>query len=293
MLRQLLVSTTVVTIVMTGVIWLFVSVRAIEGIVNKGLSIKLFLTLTVLQLPNFLIQILPIALFISVLFVYNRLISDREIVILRAAGLSPLRLAQPVIILGLVFTALGYFLAVYATPKSYQKFRDLQWDIRYSFSHVLLREGVFNSITKNITVYIRERTGNAELKGLLIHDNRNKSKPATVIAERGVMVESPSGARVIMFDGNRQEKDAASGKLSILYFDRYSFDLSGVSHKPASRYREPRERMVGELLALKMEDVGNPKDFGRLVVEVHQRLSSPINALGFALIAVVALTLGG
>ena len=39
-------SSLLITFVMTGVIWLFVAVRAVESIVNRGLSVKLFLLLT-------------------------------------------------------------------------------------------------------------------------------------------------------------------------------------------------------------------------------------------------------
>src|SRR3546814_15797972 len=61
LLRQLLTAMIIVAVVMTGIIWLFVSVRAVESIVNRGLSFQLFLGLTGLQLPNFLVQIIPIA----------------------------------------------------------------------------------------------------------------------------------------------------------------------------------------------------------------------------------------
>lgn len=290
--RQLVVSTLMVGFVMTGVIWLFVSVRAVDSIVNRGLSIKLFMYLTVLQVPNFLVHIIPFSIFIATLFVYSRLNSDRELVVLRAAGMSPISLARPALLVALVSMLFGYALTLYGTPKSYQIFRNLQWDIRYSFSHILLKEGVFNVISDHITVFVRERSGESELRGLLIHDSRNKNKPATVIAEKGVMVKSSSGARVVMFDGNRQIIDKKTNKLSILYFDRYSFDLSSVTPKPEERFREARERMVDELLDLKIEDVGNPRDFGKFKVEGHQRLTTPINTLGFALIALVCLLLG-
>ncbi len=290
--RQLVVSTLMVGFVMTGVIWLFVSVRAVESIVNRGLSIKLFMYLTVLQVPNFLVHIIPFSIFIATLFVYSRLNSDRELVVLRAAGMSPISLARPALLVALVSMLFGYALTLYGTPKSYQIFRNLQWDIRYSFSHILLKEGVFNVISDHITVFVRERSGESELRGLLIHDSRNKNKPATVIAEKGVMVKTSSGARVVMFDGNRQIIDKKTNKLSILYFDRYSFDLSSVTPKPEERFREARERMVDELLDLKIEDVGNPRDFGKFKVEGHQRLTMPINTLGFALIALVCLLLG-
>jgi lipopolysaccharide export system permease protein len=289
--RQLLVTAAIVTVVMTGIIWLFISVRAIESIINRGLSLKLFIMLTWLQLPNFVVQIIPIALFIAVLFVYNRLTADREILVMRAAGLSPLALARPIIGLGLGAAAVAYSFALYFTPLSYQMFRDLQWDVRYSFTNILLREGVFNTLSDTLTVYLRERTGRDELRGILIHDNRDPEKKATLIAERGAVVDTPTGARVLMFDGNRQEMNRKTGKLTILYFERYSFDLQGVNEKPESRFREPRERTINELIGLTREDTG-PNDYGRFVVELHQRLASPLSSLGFGLVAFVFLVYG-
>ncbi len=292
LLRQLMTAMAIITMVMTGIIWLFISVRAVESIVNRGLSFSLFLSLTGMQLPNFLVQIVPIALFIAGVFVYNRLSSDREVLVLRAAGVSPLALAQPIIVLGLAASALCYAFALYITPMSYQMFRDLQWDVRYSFTNILLREGVFNTLSNTTTVYIRERTGRDELRGLLVHDTRDPEKEATIIAERGAVVDTPTGPRVLMFDGNRQELNRKTEKLSILYFDRYSFDLGGVAQKPEARFREPRERTMDELLFLTKEDVGNPNDFGRFVVEAHQRLSMPLLSLGYGLVAFLFITYG-
>jgi lipopolysaccharide export system permease protein len=292
LMKQLITSTLLVGFVMTGVIWLFLSVRAVEHIVNRDVSVKTFLYLSMLQVPNFLVHIIPISIFIATLFVYSRLNSDRELIVMRAAGLSPLSLAKPALLIAFVAMLLVYALTLYATPKSYQTFRNLQWDIRYSYTHILLKEGVFNIVSGKITVFIREHSGESELRGLLVHDSRNPEKPVTIIAEKGAMVQTPSGARVIMFDGNRQEIDKKTNKLSVLYFDRYSFDLSRVTPKPEARFREARERMVGELLTLKLTDVGNPKDYGKFIVEGHQRLTTPINTIGFALIALVCLLLG-
>jgi len=171
-------------------------------------------------------------------------------------------------------------------------FRDLQWDVRYSFTNILLREGVFNTISNTTTVYLRERTGRDELRGLLIHDTRDPEKESTIIAERGAVADTPTGPRVLMFDGSRQELNIKTNKLSILYFDRYSFDLGGAAAKPEDRFREPRERSTDELLFLEKTDVGNPNDFGRFVVEAHQRFTGPLGALGFGLIAFLFIVYG-
>ncbi len=277
---------------MTGVIWLFVAVRAVEHIINRGVSVKIFLYLSVLQIPNFLVHIVPFAVFIAILFVYSRLNSDREQVVLQAAGISPISLSKPALFLALIAVIIGYCFTLYMTPKSYQGFRNLQWDIRYSFAHVLLKEGVFNSISDRITIFVRERKGQSELHGILYHDTQKVDKPVTIIAKRGVLTKSPEGARVTVFDGNRQEMQKKNNKLSVLYFDQYTIDITQFTPKPESRFREARERTIAELLSLKKEDVGNPRDYGKFKVEGHQRLTTPINTFVFALVALACLLLG-
>ncbi len=291
--RQLIMSSLLITFVMTGVIWLFVAVRAVESIVNRGLSVKLFLLLTSLQLPNFLTQILPISLFIAVLFVYTRLNSDREIVVMRAAGQSPMALAKPVIVLSLFVMLLVYFLTLWATPTSYKTFRNLQWDIRYSLAHIVLKEGVFNTFSDSITVYLRERSSRNELRGLLVHDSRDKDRPVTYHAESGTLIEAGNGAKVILRRGNSIFIDKKNPQLGrVVFFDRHTLDLTNIVSRPPLRFREARERGVSELLELEKSDVGNPKDFGKFVVEGHQRLAMPLTVLSFALIALVTLLRG-
>ncbi|MCY4478294.1 MAG: LptF/LptG family permease, partial [Rhodospirillales bacterium] len=86
LLRQLIGPFLLVTLGLTAVVWLSQSLRIIDLIVNKGLSFSAFLLMSMLVLPTFLSAILPIALFCSLLFVYNKLTIDSELVSLRAAG---------------------------------------------------------------------------------------------------------------------------------------------------------------------------------------------------------------
>ena len=80
-IRQLTLSTLLVTFVLAGVAWLVAAVRAVENIVNQGLSMKTFFSFTMLQMPNAMGLIFFFAFFIAVLFVYTRLNSDREIIV--------------------------------------------------------------------------------------------------------------------------------------------------------------------------------------------------------------------
>lgn len=293
-LRQLFVGMILVTAGLTCIIWLSQSLRFVEMIVNQGVSAGTFLYLTMLKLPEFLTIILPIALFCVTLFIYAKLVSDRELIVMRAAGLSQVSLAKPAIILALIVVGLGYALNLYLMPNSYRMFRDLQWEIR-NYSHILLKEGAFTSIA-GVTVYVRERSKDGQLLGILAHDKRNPKKIETWMASKGAMVESEDGPRVVMFDGNRQTVDSETNQLSILYFDQGVLDLKdigGNTQTTAERYREARERSLEELLNASNEPNISKRDIGKFTIEAHKRITSPLTALGFTLVALCFLILGG
>jgi len=291
-LRQLVVGMILVTAGLSCIIWLSQSLRFIEMIVNQGVGIGTFIYLTILMLPSFLTLILPIALFCIVLFVYSKLISDRELVVMRAAGQSQWSLSKPALILSAVVVLMGYVLNLYLLPNSYKTFRELHWKIS-KYTHILLKEGAFTNLS-NITVYVRERSNDGQLLGILAYDNRNKEKPETWMAAKGALVETKTGARVVMFDGNRQTVDKKTNNFSILYFDQGILDLKELKSGGSSsmRHREARERPLNELFNAKPSEEISSRDVGKFIIEGHKRLASPFTALGFTLIGLYFLING-
>ena len=112
-----------------------------------------------------------------------------------------------------------------------------------------------------------------------------------MMAERGALVSTPRGPRLLLINGNRQEMQRASNKLSLLYFDRYNVDLSGLANVDEQRWREPRERYLHELF-------GPPRSRSdeayrsKLLAEGHQRLVAPVFCIAFALIGLAGLLTG-
>lgn len=281
-----------VSIALTCVLWLTQSLRFVEMIVNKGLSIGSFLKLTMLLMPGFLVVIIPISLFAVVLFTYNKLTADRELVVLRAAGLSHMALARPAIILGLITTSVGYLLTCWLIPMTVRSFHEMQWTIRNDITNVLLQEGVFNKFGDGLTIYVRSRTPAGELQGLLVHDKRTPSRAVTLMAEKGALVYTETGPRVLMINGNRQEVTPGTGKLSLLYFDSYTVDFATATGVKPDRFRDARERTLAELFAVKANEA-NPNEYRRFKVELHSRLTSPLYNLGFPLLAACILLTAG
>src|SRR3954468_16978414 len=197
-LRQSLSIMVFVTAALSAAVWLAQSLRLVDLIVNRGLSAEVFLYLALLILPRLLDIVLPIGAFIAVLFVFNRLTSESELVVMRGAGIGPFALARPVLVLAGIGCAALLSLSVYFLPAANRAFKDLQFEIRNRFVSAVLQEGTFTTVSERLTVYIRARDENRELLGLLVQDERDKDKPVTIIAERGAIVDTGSGPRIVM-----------------------------------------------------------------------------------------------
>jgi lipopolysaccharide export system permease protein len=291
---QLLLPTLFVTLAFSGAVWLSQSLRFVDLIVNKGLPLTTFLYLTILLFPSLLLVILPFALFCAVLFAYHRLTLESELVVMQSVGLSHLQLALPGVVLALLVTAIGYANSLYFMPTAFRSFKDLQYEIQRDFSHVLLQPGVFNTPIPRVTVYVRENQEDGSLGGILVHDEREKNLPVTMMAEQGVLLQGENGPLFVLENGNRQEIDLADrdeAELRILHFASYTLDLAAAAEPPENRTRKPTELFLHELLA---PDPGlDPARQQELIAEGHKRLTWPLNALVFALIGMTALLVRG
>ncbi len=286
--RQITISMAIIVLSLTCLIWLSQSLRFIDIIINHGLPLATFVYLTFLLLPNWLSVILPITGFTAVLYTYHRMAGDREITILETAGLSPFSLARPAILIALLITGLSYLLTLYLAPLFYRSFKELQFEIRHNYTDVLLREGVFNVIGNKITVYVRERQADGVLKGMIIHDSRNEQEKVTLIAESGALVMTDEGPLVFMRNGNRQSRNTTTGRVGLLYFDRYSVNLGNARSTAERLWRDQNELFLTDLMT-PTKTVTSPRNFNEYIAEGHFRLSAPFLGLTLPLIGLTVL----
>jgi lipopolysaccharide export system permease protein len=289
--RQLALALIAVTGGLALLIWLTQSLRFVELVVNRGLSFGVFLELTGLLIPSFVAVILPITTFVVVQFVYQRLAGDRELTVMRAAGLSPYGLARPALALAGAAVVAGYLLNLWIVPASLASFRNFQWEIRNRLAAFLLQEGVFTPVSDDLTVYVRSRAQDGTLRGILVDDRRQKNNQATILAETGRLVEGPSGPRVLLGNGSRQEIDRQTGRLNLLSFGENVVDLAQTSRAETIRLRDSSEVSVGDLLDPSPGMV-SARELPRWRVEGHKRLATPLTAASYALVALLAVLTG-
>jgi lipopolysaccharide export system permease protein len=124
----------------------------------------------------------------------------------------------------------------------------------------------------------------------LIHDNREPQRPVTILAERGLFADTSAGSRIVMVNGNRQQFDTETRKLSLLTFDHYTLDLDSLHDAPVVRFREAQERFLDELF-FPPPDADPALRLGFLI-EAHRRIVVPLSALSFSLIPLACLLPG-
>lgn len=277
---------------MTFIVWLTQSLQFLQFVINKGLDIGTWLQLTTLLLPWFVSVILPVASFFVVLFIYNKLTLDRELVVVQSAGVSRMGIAAPALLSAAMFMIVGYILTLVVVPETFRSFKELQWSIRNDVSQILLREGAFNQLAKELTVYVRSRGQNGELRGLLVHDTREAPRNVTLMAESGIIVSNDDNPRILLANGSRQELEHGSGELSVLYFDSYSLDFGSLSRTTVDRFADNRERTTFELLNISESDGFSSINVSRMRAEAHQRIVSPMTAIGYAVVGLAFLLRG-
>lgn len=290
--RQAFVAFLFACMAVTFVMLFTQSFRLLSFVIDNSGSLLIFLQLMGLMIPTFLPLVVPLSLGAAILFIYYKFAVDSEIVVMRAAGISSLRLALPALALSGFIVVFCYVLTLWITPAANRELVALQYQVRNNYSIFLVKPGAFNDLSEGLTFYVRARGQNGELQDLLIHDIRTPDHPITIMADSGQFSMNDGVPQVIVFNGKRQEIDRETGHLSQLDFDRYVLDLRVARNGAESRPPDPREMGMAELLNPPADPAKRRTPLEHLYAEMHQRFATPMLALSYALIGLTVILAG-
>ena len=113
----------------------------------------------------------------------------------------------------------------------------------------------------------------------------------TYSAREGRIVTKDNRSILIMKDGNTQ---AISGNkmLDHLTFQEYSFDITDYFVSDAALHYHESDRYLHELFFPNMAHKWESDNWGKLFAQGHMRLSTPLYALSFAYLAIIAVLAG-
>lgn len=253
-------------------------VAMMKFLVNYGVELSSFLGLTAMMIPFIISIILPFVTFIAVLFVYNKMIGDNEVVVMASAGCSPGQIARPALFLAGILVAVHFILNLWIVPMSQAKFYDTQWNLRYGLAHMKLQEGSFTELSRGLVVYVDKVSGH-DLSEVMLSDTRDPKSQITIFAKTGKLVATMRGLSIVMTDGSLH---ATNNGAVIGTFDTFDMDLS-IAEKNNDTAFKARRMSTGALFKSLQTDLA-PKQYKTVMSELSNRLFGP--TMNFILVAI-------
>ncbi|MGR3198521.1 MAG: LPS export ABC transporter permease LptF [Paracoccus sp. (in: a-proteobacteria)] len=295
-LGQLLTLFGFFALVLVSVYWINRAVSLFDDLLNDGQTALVVLEFTALTLPLVISVVLPVAAFAATAYGTNRLSGESELVAMQSAGLSPWRLARPVLIFGV---AVGLMVAVLVhglVPMARARLADRSAEIAENVTAQFLRPGSFQYPTRDVTLFIRDVAADGRLLDLFIEDARNPDDRVTYTAQEALVVRTDTGPVLVLLEGMSQNlrQDTGAPRMAVTRFDEFSYDIGAMFGGRGDRGRDLRDYGTLRLLAPDaqlLEATGaTPEDARR---EAHERIAQPLLSPVAAMIGFATLMIGG
>lgn len=286
--KQILIGFLLICFSLMAIIWLSQSLRFLDLIVSKGISAGIFVKLTSLLMPRIFTILAPIALFAAILFVYNRMLTDQELIVMEASGISPWTLSKSALLAGSLMFILNVYIMNFGIPMAETAFKDLEWKVKNNVSQLMFRDGEFTSLQDELTVFVSSHDDDGSVTNILINDERNPDIKSTTTAQKGIIIQTDQGPRIILINGSRQEIHLQKGTFSSVKFSKYSVDF-GLKGSQKKRKDNVRTHSFEELITALSNENLDIKTRYKWFVEANRRLSTPLLAIVYAIIACTGL----
>lgn len=249
-----------------------------------------FAWVTILALPQLISLILPMAVFIAVVYALNRMHSESEIAVLYGAGVSRQRIARPIIQLAVLAALAHLAINVVVQPWAFKERRETFYALRTDIASSLVEEGSFTYPSEDLTLYARSRGGGGELRDMLIDDARTDPS-ITYTARAGAIVTIDGKPAIVMRDGQIQRQNDDGG-VDVLDFDRYVLQFEGVFDEPELFYLKASDRTLFQLFFPDRTAHFDQRNIEQFLAEGHSRLAAPLLNIALAMIALVGVLVG-
>ena len=185
------------------------------------------------------------AVIIAAVFCFVKLSEGLEICAMKTFGVSFNRILKSLLvpISGIIlFTT---FASHYLCPKSMKNTVDLLMDIQRLNPAVMIKKGIFNNDIPGISIFVKEKTENNELKNVIVYDHsqshKNISSNTLLLAENAnldinkndnsMTLKMKNGINYLSSEGNNTEQSVR------MYFDNQDilFDINKMRNRNTSQ----------------------------------------------------------
>lgn len=258
--------------------------RLVELLVSKGISLFAVMKVFGHLLPSFLVLTLPIAGIIASITAFGRLSFDKELVAMRAAGLSLVRLAHPVFLFSVLVFGLTLVLAQWGQPWSNVNLKKVALNLLRDELVLELEKGVFNETVPNMVIYVPDAGAGEDSTGIFVSDSRNPQDPRVIVARQYFVMTDPKTSQVALqlVDGVIHSQPDNEELYQKVAFSMYDLKLTFNENLYGAEERSSLESIMAKLERSNWTDTGAL----RRLMERYKDLAFPTASLVFCILGV-------
>ena len=225
--RDILLHALAVSFVLFLVVFAGRFIRYLAEAAVGSLTGDVLLPIMLFKLPGFFEMILPLGLFIGILLSLGRLYAESEMVVLRACGVGPGRLALYVMVPAVVVMVVVAILSLYVAPEGSARAQVLIDNPRSAEGLHMLNEGRFRKQRGGHYVTYAERIDDSGLMHNIFVFERQPSSgdrlyTATFAREGEIIFDAETGGRYLeLRSGSRYRGSPGRKELEEVVFERY------------------------------------------------------------------------
>lgn len=280
--RRIVQMTLAALLPVLAIIWTIQVLGRINLVTDSGQSIGSFMTLASLILPTIIPIVLPFAVVIGIAQTLTAMNNDSELAVIDAAAAPRSTLLKPVLFFAALMSIFSFTVSNFVEPQVRGAARAMVAAAYADLLSSVIEEKNFRSIQDGLMVQISERHSGRVLRGIFIADQRDPAFDLVYYAREGAV--DANGSSLTMKDGEVHRK-TPDGKISVIRFDSYGFDLSDMTKSDGVKLQPASQRSLAFLLNPDPEDKSYKQWPGAYAAELHKRLSEWLFPFVYGLIA--------
>ncbi len=269
--------------------------KIVNMVISEGVRLYDVLRLVSALIPQLLTMALPISFFFAVLVGVGRLVGDGEIIALKAAGVSPVRMLPPILKLAVAATLTTMMISVWIAPWGMRQVRRVTFEILQEKVTLALRPYSLNLSFPGMAIYIGKiDRASGRVGKVFIEDRRSGHSPQAITAAGGRIVSDRRTSTLLLelYQGTIHEFSPAEDSYRITDFTSYriNFDIASLLGEEGHIRLRNKAMTNAELrrkIALRIQ-AGRSASSARAAL--YERFTQPFSCLAFAILG-LALSL--
>ncbi|PIE59222.1 MAG: LPS export ABC transporter permease LptF [Desulfobulbus propionicus] len=280
-------------IILYSVFFLVRLIPLLEVVLDLRIGMADFIRLFSYIFPHMLLYVIPMASMTGVIIGFTRLTNDREVLALKACGISLVKMLPVVIVIAAAIATLTGFFSLYLIPAGDQGIKLLMFRLAKEKIDKGLQEQRFTEALGDLVVYVDEIDQNDHWHGVYVSDMRNREQPIITVAKKGRMHAQSKKMVVTITLEDGTLHNAEDEDNQVIKFKRYQLE---IPLRPPTRVdgNDVTQIDKGSMNQQQLLDAaakfGPNSEHGlAYMIEFHRRLALPVG--GFIL-SLLGLPLG-